>query len=202
MDARSTAVISRRALLGAAAASAIPVSSWAAAAGSVVALEGQGFAEAAAGRRALTTKSNVFIGDLVGTGISSRLALQLGAATLVKLGPEARVQIDSFIANAGGVLELQSGAMTFDGPPQKGRGTSIRSPFALIAVRGTRFFAGPSRGVFGVFVARGQVRVTAGGRQVELTQGMGTNIASPGAAPTDPTAWGQDRIREALASTQ
>ena len=43
---------------------------------------------------------------------------------------------------------------------------------------------------------------TAGGRQVELAQGMGTNIASPGMPPTDPTAWGADRIREALASVQ
>jgi ferric-dicitrate binding protein FerR (iron transport regulator) len=202
MGARSKMAISRRALLGVAAAAAIPAQAWAAPAGSVLAVEGRGFAEAGAVWRELSAKSNVFIGDLVGTGISSRLAMQLGASTLVRLGPEARVQIDSFIVNAGGVLDLQSGAMLFDGPPQQSRGISVRSPFALIAVRGTRFFAGPSRGVFGVFVARGRVRVTAGGRRVELAQGMGTNIASPGMPPTDPTAWGGERIREALASVQ
>ena len=202
MGARSKAAISRRALLGAAAACVMPIHARAAAAGSVLAVQGQGFAEAGAARRELSAKSNVFIGDLVGTGVSSRLAMQLGAATLVRLGPEARVQIDSFIVNAGGVLDLQGGALLFDGPPQKSRGISVRSPFALIAVRGTRFFAGPSRGVFGVFVARGRVRVTAGGRRVDLSQGMGTNIASPGEPPTDPTAWGADRIREALASVQ
>ena len=53
-----------------------------------------------------------------------------------------------------------------------------RSPFALIAVRGTLFFAGPSNGVFGVFVGRGFVEVTGGDRTV---------VIRPGLAPTLPT---------------
>jgi ferric-dicitrate binding protein FerR (iron transport regulator) len=92
--------------------------------------------------------------------------------------------------------------MLFDGAGGQSRRISVRSPFALIAVRGTRFFAGPSPGVFGVFVARGRVRVTAAGKAVELTEGMGTNIAHPGAPPTDPAAWGAERIQQALASVQ
>lgn len=202
MNTRSGAVMTRRALLTTAAACFAPMPASSAEAGSVTALEGQGFAESAAARRDLVARSGVFIGDLVGTGLQSRLVLRLGAGTQINLGSEARVRIDSFIANAGGVLELQGGAMLFDGNTQKGRGVSVRSPFALIAVRGTRFFAGPSAGVFGVFVARGQVRVTASGRRIELTQGMGTNIAYPGAAPTDPTKWGESRVRQALASVQ
>jgi ferric-dicitrate binding protein FerR (iron transport regulator) len=130
------------------------------------------------------------------------LALRLGAGTKLNLGAEARVRLDNFIANAGGVLELQSGTMLFDGDKQRGRGIAVRSPFALIAVRGTRFFAGPSANVFGVFVARGRVSVMAAGRQVEVREGMGTNIAHPGAPPTDPTAWGEGRIQQALASVQ
>ena len=97
---------------------------------------------------------------------------------------------------------FQGGAMLFDGEAQNGRGISVRSPFALIAVRGTRFFAGPSAGVFGVFVARGRVSVTAAGRQVELKQGQGTNIANSGAPATDPANWGEGRIRQALASVE
>ncbi|MEQ1956814.1 FecR family protein [Mesorhizobium sp. CN2-181] len=144
----------------------------------------------------------MFVGDLVGTGTDSRLILRLGAATQIKLGAEARVRIDSFIANAGGVLELQSGALLFEGDAQDGGSIAVRSPFALIAVRGTRFFAGPSAGVFGVFVVRGRVDVTAAGRQVEVMEGRGTNIANPGAPPTDPANWGESRVRQALASVQ
>jgi ferric-dicitrate binding protein FerR (iron transport regulator) len=76
----------------------------------------------------------------------------------------------------------------------------IRSPFALIAVRGTRFFAGPSNGRFGVFVERGSVAVMAAGQQVVLHDGEGTDVSSPGARPTPVRRWQPPRIRAALAS--
>jgi|SRR6266540_6787995 len=93
--------------------------------------------------------------------------------------------------------------MQFDGEaPPLGRSVSIRSPFGSIAVRGTHFFAGPSAGVFGIFVFRGSVRVTAAGRQVDVTEGKGTNIERVGSRPTSPTTWGAERIRLALASVE
>ena len=76
----------------------------------------------------------------------------------------------------------------------------LRSLFGLIAIRGTRVFAGPSNGVFGVFVARGAVDVTAAGKTVTLGRGFGTNIAKPGDPPTDPAAWKPPRIKAAFAS--
>ena len=204
MDTREWIAIDRRRLLATAAAACLvplPAFGAPAEAGLVETVAGEGFAESEAARRSLVTNSRVFIGDLVGTGVQSRLALRLGTATQIKLGAEARLRLDKYIANAGGVLELQRGTMLFDGDPKsRGRNVSVRSPFALIAVRGTRFFAGPSPGVFGVFVARGRVTVSAAGRRVELTQGMGTNIPYPGAPPTDPTAWGAARIQQSLAS--
>ena len=76
----------------------------------------------------------------------------------------------------------------------------MRSLFGLIAIRGTRVFAGPSNGVFGVFVVHGSVDVTAAGKTVKVDRGFGTNIAKPGDPPTDPAAWKPPRIRAALAS--
>jgi ferric-dicitrate binding protein FerR (iron transport regulator) len=70
----------------------------------------------------------------------------------------------------------------------------------LIAVRGTRFFAGPSNGVFGVFVERGSVTVAAAARQVLLRAGQGTDIHHPGAAPTPAAKWGRPRIDAAFGS--
>jgi hypothetical protein len=67
-------------------------------------------------------------------------------------------------------------------------------------VRGTRFFAGPSGNLFGVFVARGSVVVSGGGGQVVLHAGDGTDIRYPGAAPTPPKRWGPPRIAAAMAS--
>ena len=66
-------------------------------------------------------------------------------------------------------------------------------------MRGTRFFAGPIDGVFGIFVARGAVDVTAGGKTVRLKQGEGTDIARQGDAPGPVKMWGPPKIAKAMA---
>jgi len=82
---------------------------------------------------------------------------------------------------------------------------SVRGPFGVVAVRGTRFFAGRSNGVFGVFVERGAVTVTGVRTTVLLAAGQGTNLErqaqsrprqsqsrprqSQGARPASPVRW-------------
>ena len=200
--------IDRRLLLRAAALAAIfiphPASAQGAKpVGSVEDVKGEAFAEARAERRTLNRAAPLFINDLVGTGFDSRLTLHLGRDTTLRVGQQARVTIDRFLVNAGGEITVRSGPILFDRPA----GTpparmQIRTPFGLIAVRGTRFFAGPSAGVFGVFVERGSVAVSAAGTRVVLRGGQGTNIASPGAAPTAPAPWRPERIRAALESVE
>jgi ferric-dicitrate binding protein FerR (iron transport regulator) len=170
-------------------------------AGSVENVTGDAFAEARAGRRALQPAAPVFIADQVRTGSASRLTMQLGRDTKLRLGEDARITIDRFLVDAGGDITLNSGPVVFErpggSPPTPVR---IRSAFGLIAVRGTVFFAGPSRGVFGVFVERGSVAVTAAGKQVVLREGEGTDIARPGAPPSNPSTWGAPRIADAFLS--
>ena len=167
--------------------------------GSVEDVTGEAFGELEAARRTLDRAAPVFLSEEVVTGVASRLGMRLGGSTTVRLGEQARLKIDRFLVEAGGEMTLRSGPMLFDGRPRRG-GVQIRSPYALIAVRGTRFFAGPSNDRFGVFVARGLVTVTSAGQQVSLREGEGTDIASPGAAPTPVKRWGPERIRAALAS--
>jgi ferric-dicitrate binding protein FerR (iron transport regulator) len=168
-------------------------------AGAVEFVKGEAFAEASAARRALDRNAPVFLGDQCATGAESRLGMQLGGSTRLRLGEKARITIDRYLVNAGGELTLQSGPMLFD----RAAGAApiqIRSPFGLIAVRGTRFFAGPSRAAFGVFVERGSVTVTSRFASVTLQAGEGTDIRHPGDAPSPPARWAAPRIREALAS--
>ncbi len=171
-------------------------------AGEVESSRGECFALAAAARRALAPSAAVFVGDTVGTGDAAALALRLGTATEVRLGQKARLRIDRFLINAGGVLELEQGGMLFDHDTAKAGATNvaIRSPFGLIAIRGTRFFAGPSNGVFGVFVQRGSVMVVGAYQAVIVEAGMGTNIARANMEPTAPAPWGAARISAAMAS--
>lgn len=159
----------------------------------LVTVEGKG------SQKPLVPQETVFIGDTVATGSASKLGMRLGQDTLLRLGELARIKIDRFLVNAGGTIQLNSGPMLLDKAKTTGP-ISIRSPFGLISVRGTRLFAGPSKGVFGVFVVNGAVTVTAAGKTVTVAEGFGTDIAKRGAAPTTPARWGDERIRLALAS--
>ena len=169
--------------------------------GAVDDINGEAFAELDAARRVLDRAAPVFLGDEVVTGVASRLGMRLGRDTKIRLGEQARLKIDRYLVNAGGEVTLTSGQLLFDGPPHGApSGVQVRSPFALIAVRGTRFFAGPSNGRFGVFVARGSVAVTSAGQQVILREGEGTDVVAPGAPPTPVKRWAPERVQAALAS--
>jgi len=172
-------------------------------AGSVEDVKGEAFVVDRNERRTLAQAAPVFINDMVGTGAESRLTMLLGKDTTLRLGERARLTVDRVLVNAGGEITLQSGPILFSRPagsaPARMR---IQSSFGLIAVRGTRFFAGPSNGVFGVFVERGSVSVTAARKQVVLRAGQGTNIDRPGAAPTPPAPWKPERIRAAFESVE
>src|SRR6267378_1309180 len=148
--------------------------------GSVEDSKGEAFAELDAVRRALDRAAPVFLSDEVVTGVASRLGMRLGRDTTIRLGEQARLKIDRFLVDAGGEMTLRSGPLLFDRPPRSARAAvQIRSPFALIAVRGTRFFAGPSNGRFGVFVARGSVAVSSAGQQVVLRDGEVRTLSRP-----------------------
>jgi hypothetical protein len=171
-------------------------------AGTIEAMHGEAYAEGPKPRRVLQPMADLFVGDQVETAINSAVTMHLGKVTYVKLGALAKFRIDNFVIDAGGTFDLEQGPLVFDHGTGKSDNVQVRSPFGLIAVRGTRFFAGPSNDVFGVFVAQGLVAVTGGGQTVTLRPGLGTNIANPGDAPTEPRRWGPGRITAALRSVE
>lgn len=139
--------------------------------------------------------------DFVATGKESFAELALGEDTSLLLGSETELLIDTFIAGQGGTIELGTGQMVFDRPEGLAKiDLTMRTAFGMIGVRGTKFFAGPSRGVFGVFVEHGLVEVTGGGVTRQVGRRQGVDIAAPGAAPSEVARWGEARIREAYAS--
>jgi hypothetical protein len=201
MDRRSISIMTRRAILLAVGTTVLPTAIHAdpTLAGVVERIRGEGYVDGAE-RRTLTATAPVFVGDLVCTGNESRIDLKLGTRTRIKLGADARLKIDRFLVNAGGELILERGAMRAEFQTDEGSALSVKSPFALLAVRGTQFFAGPIDGFFGVFVERGVVAVTGGARTVTLLAETGTTIRWAGAEPRSPARWNPGRIRRALAS--
>jgi ferric-dicitrate binding protein FerR (iron transport regulator) len=165
--------------------------------GKVTDIRGTASAETSAGTRSLAEDGPVFLAELLRTGDESRLGLHLGLRTSVRLGARSKLRVDRYIADAGGEIIVDTGQLLFDGRAR--RGLTVRSPYALIAVRGTKFFAGQLDYGFSVFVARGVVSVSAAGTQVILREGDGTDIAFVGAPPGPVKKWGAPKIARAFA---
>lgn len=171
--------------------------------GRVAAIRGSAFALRETARRPLAVLEDLFVGEQVATGAGSALEIRLGSATVIRLGADALLKIDRYLVQAGGVLELGQGAMVFDRDEAAPKAdVAIRSPFGLMAVRGTRFFAGPSNGEFGVFVERGLVTVVGASTSVQVGPGQGTDIAAPMGEPSPTHPWGRARIAAAFASVE
>jgi hypothetical protein len=169
------------------------------AAGQVAAVRGMAFAELGPGTRPLSERDAIFLDELLRTGEHSRLGVTLANGNKLTLGARAKLKIDRTVVDGGGHLDLGSGALLLDrtDPSRKGELT-VTSPFAVIAVRGTKFFIGEIDG-FGVFVERGVVEVEATGKRVTLKAGEGTTIANIGDPPEAPRTWGAPKIARAMA---
>lgn len=200
-------MLTRRQLLllgGAATAAMLPAAASAEDAGQVTALMGRAVAQAGGSERPLAVGAQVQVGDLVQTAADSRLGLRLGQSTIINLGPATRLRIERHLVDAGGQFDLVEGSILFAHTRPAGtqpHKAEVRSPYGLIAVRGTRFWAGQQQGRFGVFVAEGAVDVTAADRSVRLHPGFGTDIMRPGLRPTAAAVWPSSRIRNAYLST-
>jgi hypothetical protein len=168
-------------------------------AGLVEEVSGTATAAGAAGKRALAARDDVYIGDDVATAALSRARLALGKDTVVRLGENADLRIDKYLLEAGGVLTVGAGAVLLDKTPSNGP-TKLRGAFGLITVRGTRVFAGPSKGVIGVFVAHGVVDLTSGGVTVTLHDGEGSDAAESLGRPSRRGGARQRRVKWAGAS--
>ncbi len=166
-------------------------------AGSVLELIGAATATAEEKTRNLAPQESVLVGETIKTGSGARLSLLIGASTKLRLGGKTELRIDSYTANAGGEIDLAYGTVKCEqGASAPLDSLRFKTPFGLIAAQGTVFYAGPSRGAFGIFVRQGKVTVSAGGRAVIAGPGEGTYIAKQGAAPAKPFVWRPERIRE------
>lgn len=142
----------------------------------------------------------LFEADRIATGADGLAELRLNTDTTINLGPESEITIDRYLAEMGGVIQI-GGAIVFDRPDDLPPiDLTVRTAFAQIGVRGTRFFCGPSKGLFSVFVDRGSVSVRALGTTRIVTAGEGVEVAAKGAAPRPVVKWGQARIDAAFAS--
>lgn len=191
------------ALLGLAGASALVRPAQAAVpVGKVVSLDGTVALERERALLSISPEDPLLLDDRVETREDGFALLLLADRTRINLGASSDLTIDQFIVDQGGVISV-GGAMLFDRPAGlPPTNISILTAFGRIGVRGTRFFAGPSKGKFSVFVDHGSVSVTGAGVQRILNAGEGVDFAAPGEKPGNVVKWGEPRILAAFASVR
>ncbi|MCI0600095.1 MAG: FecR family protein [Beijerinckiaceae bacterium] len=170
--------------------------------GEVTLARGRAFLYRDAGNELAEKGVAVLLDDTAVTGDDSRLGLQLGSSTSMRLGANASLKIDRFIAGRDTTVTLDTGPVVVERWKGATPKLEVKTPYALLAARGTEFFAGPSKGLFGVFVKRGIVEVKTLQGTVRLKAGEGTDFNAPGDPPSPPKVWAPARVDAALWSVR
>ncbi|MBK8102776.1 MAG: FecR domain-containing protein [Cellvibrionales bacterium] len=145
--------------------------------------------------RALSRRSDIYVGDRITTGNESQLQLRMKDGAMVALGANAEFVVQAYGEAAKGdkkdeaVLSLVKGGLrTISGQIAKSS-YSMSTPTATLGIRGTVFDVFVRNGGSTVVILRnGQVVVNglAGGTEV-LTQPGLASVINTGSAPSKPT---------------
>jgi hypothetical protein len=154
--------------------------------------------------RALAQAAPVYYLDLLRTGEAARLRVELADASTITMGANAELRVDEFVytpsAETEATLNLLKGALLFIGDKLGGserRRVLIRTPVAILGVRGTHFWVGPIDGATGVLVVDGEVLVSNATGRVSLGAGEGTMI-QPDGSLSPRKVWGAAKVQRAL----
>lgn len=155
--------------------------------------------------RALAAGAPVHLAEEVATGAGARLAITLDDDTVLTLGENARLVIDRYVfdpdganvldATVAGAFRYVSGVLS----ATASRDATVRTPVAVIGVRGTNFWGGPIDGGFGVALFEGSISITSGGVTTILdAAGSGVNLPADGGPPGPVTTWPEEKVQRAL----
>ena len=147
--------------------------------------------------------------DELQTGSDGRVEVTLLDGTELTLGENGRLRVDEFVFDPGndtGTAFISALKGPFRFVTGKfgnlaNKTAQVRTPLALIGIRGTDFWGGPVQDVYGVFLLDGSVSVTnQAGEEVLDTPGTGVNLTAADEPPGAVTTWAQSKVDEALAS--
>ena len=124
--------------------------------------------KAQVGGRTAAVGTALHMNDVLSTGAKSRLQVTFYDNSTLTLGENARVVVNKFVYNpkkSSGELALNAtrGAFRFTGgkiEQMQSKKVTLNTPSAALAVRGTDFWAGPTKGKYGVLLFKGRVGVT------------------------------------------
>ena len=176
--------------------------------GTVTRVEGQAHALIGGSTVTLVVGATIFMNEKLTTGSKTRLELTFADGTKLTVGDNASVTVDRFLYKPRGLGNAFDAVVTgpfrfISGKLDKtgGSTSSIKTAFAVVAIRGTNFWGGPIDGHAGVVLFSGSVTVTNASGSVELTKpGQGTNIIGRNTPPSAVTMWAKEKVARALAT--
>ncbi|OJX79515.1 FecR family protein [Magnetospirillum sp. 64-120] len=158
---------------------------------------------------ALQQGSRLSTGATVATGQGGRAEIRFDDGTVVVLGENAALNVESFryapeAAQGEARLRMDKGAFLITtGAVAKlpGRPWSVATPLASIGVRGTKFWGGSLDNPLDVLLLEGAITVATPGGSADLNNPLeGTDVPAPGAAPSTVGTWKPQRVERALNS--
>lgn len=141
--------------------------------------------------RELRLQDEIYSNEQINTGPDSAARLIFNDQTILSVGADSNVVLDRFVfdpdpAKSAVALSMTKGVLRFVSGKLPKTAYQIRTPTALIGIRGTIFeVIVAANGLTTVNVVEGAVAVTAGGATTTVTSGFTTTV-SPGATPTPP----------------
>lgn len=172
--------------------------------GAVDRVEAPASARFAGDERSLERTAPVYYLDLLRTGEAARLRVELADASTITMGENAELRLDEFVyspqTETEATLNLLKGALLFIGDKLRGeerRRVLIKTPVAILGVRGTHVWVGPIDGATGVLVVDGEVLVGNSTGQVRLRAGEGTMVQQDGSL-SPRKVWGEAKVQRAL----
>jgi hypothetical protein len=145
--------------------------------------------------------------DRMATGAAARLALLFRDGSRLVLGENGAVTIDDWRPEQGRtsgalLLDLEAGAVRLTASkPLKApdKRVELRTPVAVISVRGTDVWSGPIDSATGVIVLAGAIDVRNDAGSVLLDkQHAGTIVRGRSSAPERPRGFNADQVMKAM----
>ena len=177
-------------------------------AGVVNAVENEAEIVSATGAIKAVIGTAVNMKDELRTGPNGRLQVTFRDNTVLTLGENASVVVDTYVydpdkSTGEAVLQATRGAFRFVTgrlKEMKEKKIAVSTPVADIGIRGTEFWGGPIDAKYGILLITGEVIVSNQAGSVTLSPGQGTDIPSPLDPPGEPKAWGAEKIARAIES--
>jgi len=148
------------------------------------------------GTQPVSPGSEVYVNELVRTGISGKAELLFADRTNLAVGPVTTIRLDKFIYDPNGgsgnvVVNVSLGSFRFITGLQDPRSYEIRTPYATMGIRGTEFYVNITATGLTIQVKHGTVTVTTSTGTYTVDAGQQLTVGADGSVQASAIPPGQ-----------